>query len=382
MMKGIKPSALLMALLLAQSVNAFSAPVADAEKAMTEAEIQAVEANIQQIRKSLDDLNKERTSTQSKIQESDREISKVQKKITTLEAEVREGQNEVKKIQSRQKALTANIEQQKDQIARSLRSMYINSSDSRLKLLLNQEDPEALTRQLTYLEYSQDAQLKAVREFESAINEQQELEDRQQALLAQLSRERNALSNEKSKMEIQQQKRQKLLANLNQKSRNSARELDQMEKQHKQLQQALAEIISRRIENSQPFDDRKGKMTWPLEGKVLFAYNQKRPETRLSWPGVFIESRPGIPVKAVHDGRVIFADWMRGYGLLTIVDHGDDYLTLYAHNEWVLKTEGEVVTAGEPLALSGQSGGQLAPGLYFEVRKKGNPQNPDHWLKR
>ena len=143
-----------------------------------------------------------------------------------------------------------------------------------------------------------------------------------------------------------------------------------MKQQHEHLQQVLSTIISQQFKSAQPFVRQKGRMPWPVEGNILYGFNQKRPDTRLSWPGIFIQSKPGIPVKAVHDGRVIFADYMRGYGLLTIVDHGNDYLTLYAHTEWVLKNEGEVVLAGETLAVSGQSGGQSKPGVYFEIRKK------------
>ena len=260
--------------------------------------------------------------------------------------------------------------------------MYMNSSDSRLKLLLNQEDPEALSRQLNYLEYAQQAQLKAIKEFESTVAELKQLERQQNALVLKLSREKNELDKDRERMVKQQAERQKLLKQLSDRRQKSGRELNQMEQQHQKLTEVLAQIESRQIENSQPFNQLKGKMQWPVPGKVLFSYNQKRPDTRLSWPGIFIETNPGVPVRAVHDGRVIFSDWMRGYGLLTIVDHGNDYLTLYAHNEWVLKNEGEVVLAGEPLALSGQSGGQLSPGVYFEIRRKGNPENPASWLKR
>ena len=260
--------------------------------------------------------------------------------------------------------------------------MYMNSSDSRLKLLLNQEDPEELSRQLAYLEYAQQAQLKAIREYEETVSELKRLEQQQNALVLRLSREKNELDKDRERMLKQQAERQKLLKQISSRRQQGGRELTKMEQQHKELTEVLAQIQSRQIESSQPFDQLKGKLQWPVPGKVLFSYNQKRPDTRLSWPGIFIESNPGVPVRAAHDGRVIFSDWMRGYGLLTIVDHGNDYLTLYAHNEWTLKNEGEVVLAGEPIALSGQSGGQLSPGLYFEIRRNGNPENPASWLKR
>ena len=382
-MKKLTGPALFLVLLMTQSVPAFSAPAsADSEKSMTEAEIKALEQDIRKMKELLETLNKERTATQSRIEKADKEISKIQKNINDLETRHREGQNEVKKIQGRQNILTAKSKQQKEQIARSLRSMYMNSSDSRLKLLLNQEDPEELSRQLTYLEYAQTAQLQAVKEYESTISELEQLGQQQNALVLRLSREKNELDKDRQRMLKQQAERQTLLKQISSRRQQGGRELSEMEQQHQKLAEVLAQIQSRQIESSQPFNNLKGKLQWPVPGRVLFSYNQKRPDTRLSWPGIFIESNPGAPVRAVHDGRVIFSDWMRGYGLLTIVDHGNDYLTLYAHNEWTLKNEGEVVLAGEPLALSGQSGGQLSPGLYFEIRRKGNPENPASWLKR
>ena len=354
--------------------------VAD-DKAQTEAEIKALELEIQQMNKTLTSLNKQRTSTQTRIQNTDKDISQLHKEIGSLEAKLKEGQGEVKKLQRRQNNLAAQTEEQKKQIAHSLKSMYLSSNDSRLKLLLNQEDPEEISRQLSYLEYVQKAQLSAVQAFEDSLRELNEVEQQQQTLVTRLSTEKVELDKKKKVLERRQTDRKTLLAKLNKKRQTSNRELSQMERQHQKLEEVLATIISRQVVNSTPFNRLKGSMPRPLMGKVLYKYNQQRPDTRLSWPGIFITNTAGTPVKAVHDGRVIFSDWMRGYGLLTIVDHGDDYLTLYAHTQTVLKKEGEVVLAGEPLAISGQSGGQLNSGVYFEVRKKGNPMNPEIWLR-
>ena len=382
-MKKLTGLALLITVLMAQSVAVFSAPKSEvSEQAMTEAEIQALEKSIQEVKNTLESLNKERSSTESRIQKTDRKISELQRKVTSLESRLKEGRNQLKKLQSRQQALAAKTEKQKHRIASSLRSIYMHSNDSRLKLLLNQEDPEALSRQLAYLDYAQGAQLAIIQDYAKTIDELQGLEQQQKTLVARLSEEKIELDKEKGNMVRQQSERKKLLARIARDRKKSSRELTEMKQQHEQLQQVLASITSRQFKSDQPFTRQKGKMPWPVDGRVLYGFNQKRPDTRLSWPGVFIQSKPGVPVRAVHDGRVIFADWMRGYGLLTIVDHGNDYLTLYAHTEWVLKNEGDVVLAGEPLAVSGQSGGQTDSGVYFEVRKKGVPENPGRWLKR
>ena len=351
------------------------------DKAETEAAIKALELDIQQTNDLLKSLNKQRTSTQSRIQQSDQAINQLQSEITALEKKLKEGQGEVKKLQRRQQALAAKTDQQKQQIARNLKSIYMSSNDSRLKLLLNQENPEDVSRQLAYLDYIQNAQLQTIDQFEQDIRALTAIEQKQQALVTRLSTEKVALNQKKSTLENRQSEHQALLVQLNKKQKDRRYELSQMQKQRDKLTEVLAQIISQQMVGSTPFQDMRGKMPRPLSGKVLYGYNQQRPDTRLRWPGIFITSQAGLPVKAVHEGRVIFSNWMRGYGLLTIVDHGDGYLTLYANTQSVLKKEGETVLAGEPLAMSGQSGGQLKPGVYFEIRKKGVPVSPEQWLK-
>lgn len=379
-MKKLTRSALLMTVLMAAPLAAYSAESND--KTRTEAEIKALEQDIQQLNKTLESLNKQRTSTQTRIEKSDKEINQLQKDINRLQIKLEEGQSDIKKLQRRQNSLAAQTEAHKQQIAQSLKSIYLSSNDSRLKLLLNQEDPEEISRQLAYLDYAQKAQLEAVRKFEALIQELKEVEQQRQTLLTQLSVDKVELAEKKTILERRRGGRKKLLAELHQKQQKSRRELAQMQRQREELSAVLATINSRQVVGSTPFNQLKGKMPRPLAGKVLYGYNQQRPDTRLSWPGILITNTAGIPVKAVHDGRVIFSDWMRGYGLLTIVDHGDDYLTLYGHTQTVLKKEGDVVLAGEPLAISGQSGGQLNSGVYFEIRKKGNPVSPEIWLRK
>ncbi len=379
-MKKLTGSALLMTILLASPLMAYSAPTSN--KTQTEAEIKVIEHDIQQMNKLLGSLNEQRTSVQTRIQKSDQELVQLQKDILSLEAKLKEGQGDVKKLQRRQNSLAVDIDQQKKQIARSIKSMYLTSNDSRLKLLLNQEDPEEISRQLTYLDYVQKAQLGVIRKFETSIKELNEVERQKQTLLTQLSTEKVTLDKKKASLQKRQAERKKMLASLNKKRSNNSHELIKMQQQREKLKDVLASIQSRIIVGSAPFTALKGQLPRPFSGKVLYGYNRQRPDTRLSWPGIFMSGQSGQPVRVVHDGRIIFSDWMRGYGLLTIVDHGEDYLTLYGHTQEVMKKEGDVVLAGEVLATSGQSGGQLNSGVYFEIRKKGNPVNPEKWLRK
>ena len=129
-----------------------------------------------------------------------------------------------------------------------------------------------------------------------------------------------------------------------------------------------------------PFDQIKGKMSWPVAGTVVHRYGESRESGAMTWRGVFIQAPSGQFIKSPHYGQVVFSGWLKSFGLLMIVDHGNEYMTLYAHNQSLLRTEGDWVLPGEDIALVGNSGGQQQPGLYFEVRHKGQPANPLNWL--
>ncbi|WP_081622202.1 murein hydrolase activator EnvC family protein [Endozoicomonas elysicola] len=352
------------------------------EQAVAEAEIKAIESDIQHAKKLLESLNSERTSAQNQVQTNDKAIHQLNSDISSLETRLKEGQGEIKKLQSRQKQLTAKSEQQKVQVAQSLQSLYKSLGDSRIKLLLNQEDPESVSRQLVYLDYFQKAQLQSIREYETTVAELKSVESSQHMLITRLNQEKALIDQKKQTLVKQQSERKKLLKDLANRYRKGGKELKQLEQEREKLDKVLASIISRQLSNSQSFKTRKGKLLWPVDGRVLFKFNDQNPETRMRWQGMFIAAKSGTTVNAVHDGRVIFADWLSSYGLLAIIDHGDNFLTLYAHNDSILKQEGDTVLAGEPLALSGQSGGQLTEGVYFEVRHNGKPQNPSLWLGR
>lgn len=352
------------------------------ERKTTQAEIQTLEGDIEHLRTLLDSLNTQQASARSRIQQNNQSIQQLNSEIKALENRLQEGQGEVKKLVSRQQQLAAKSEARKAQAARSLRSLYQGLGESRVKLLLNQENPAAVSRQLVYLDYLQQAQRQAIDNYEQTVAELLALESQQHQLIARLGREKSAIDQKKQTLVKQQARQQQLLAELGQRHRQGGRELKQLEQERERLDKVLATIIGRQQTNAQPFKSRQGQLAWPVSGKVLFNFNDQNPETRLRWQGMFIAAEAGTTVSAVHDGRVIFANWLSGYGLLAIVDHGDQFLTLYAHNNAILKREGDTVLAGEPLAVSGESAAQQTDGVYFEVRHQGKPQNPAVWLAR
>ncbi len=348
----------------------------------TEAELKTINQDISNLKSRLNKLNKERSSTETRINKSEKEINTLKSEIKKIEKRLRDGQHDIKKLKDRQQVLKTKREQEKQRIAISLRSLYLSGNDDRIKLLLNQEDPEEVSRQLVYLNYFQKAQLKSIKAYEAIIVELESNKQQQLRINQEAQTKRDSLKQKNRSLEKQNQERQKLISKLSQQYRKSDKQLNALEKQRSELETILATLKSRAVNSRNPFNKMKGKLPWPVKGRLLFSYNERRPDTQMRWQGLFIAANSSQQAKAVHDGRVIFADWLRGYGLLIIVDHGEDYLTLYAHNQSLLKAEGDIVLAGEPLANIGKTGGQSTPGLYFEIRHKGTPQNPSSWLIR
>ena len=371
----------LVALLSVTSPDSFASATEDAAaKATTEAQLETINSDIEHLKGLLSKLNQERSATERQLQQSEQEMSELRQSIRSLENQLVEGSTQVKKLQRRQQELTAQKNKEKDHIANSVHSAYLASRDNRLKLLLNQENPEDISRHLTYLKHLQQAQLDAITAFENTLREIDENTREQERVNTNLTRQRNNLQKQQEDLVKVQERRKRLISQIRQRQGSSNRRLRDLDRQRDQLEAILSQLAAKTA-ISRPITGNQGDLQWPVSGKIIYGYQQKRPETGMSWEGVLIGVDTGSRVNAVHDGTVIFSNWLRGFGQLIILDHGDEYLTLYAHNQWLLKAEGERVLAGEPLALSGQSGGLEQPGLYFEIRHKGKPQNPSRWLQ-
>jgi septal ring factor EnvC (AmiA/AmiB activator) len=193
---------------------------------------------------------------------------------------------------------------------------------------------------------------------------------------------------EKSALEKNLKGRKKLVARLNQGITSDAERLKELKRDEERLQKLLAEIQqkakaslkSRYQAKGRPFKSQKGKMPWPAKGKLKARFGSAK-RGGLKWDGVLIGGPEGREVKAVYDGKVVFADWLRGFGLMLILDHGDGYMTLYGHNQSLAKQPGELVNAEEVIAALGSSGGQTESGVYFAMRYKGQPINPEQWFR-
>ena len=282
-------------------------------------------------------------------------------------------------------AASARVElgSQRDALAQQVLLSYMTGREELLKLLLNQESPTALGRMVTYYDYFnryRSERIDTVRgELEQLATLLRRARESQQRLAA-LSATRQS---ELDELEAAREQRNAMMASLQAELADSGRALDSLRADEQRLEDLVLELgdilAAFPAGSEEPFGNLKGRLAWPAPGRIDGAYGTLRNGGPLRWNGVLLAAEPGTPVRAVFHGRVAFSDWLPGLGLLMIVDHGDGYLSLYGHNEVLLRDSGEWVAPGDVLAQVGSAGGRS--GLYFELRHDGEPIDPNDWMR-
>jgi septal ring factor EnvC (AmiA/AmiB activator) len=280
----------------------------------------------------------------------------------------------------------AALEQELTLWADLVRTAYVMGRADRLRLLLNQEDTSRASRILSYFAYLNREQLRRITAIQTRVERLTGLAhdaEREAERLIELAQRQEAA---RLRLEAAREERAAVLSRLEASIAGRTENLEVLERDAEALR-LLVEHLRQRAQiraeldiRRDPFPQRRGHLTWPLlHGEVLAEFGALKPDSELRWDGVLLAARQGEEVRAVHDGRVIHADWMRGFGLLMVIDHGEGYMSIYGHNEALLKETGEWVATGEVIALSGDSGGREEPVLYFAIRHNGKPQDPSDW---
>ncbi|WP_417690527.1 murein hydrolase activator EnvC family protein [Pseudidiomarina sp.] len=375
--------ALLISLLLLVTTESSAWQNASQETAAeTQARIDAIARELERRSAAMQQRARELSATERQVQQLDQRIAAVAGQLAELATSLRRTNQRINELQQQQQQLIAEQQQQQQWLAKQVDMAYRIGEHDLLKLILNQEEPAELERLHGYYGYFNRARLQKLEELKAT---QAELEQ----VTAQVASEQQQLAQQKQQQEQQQQRlerekteQQKLVRQLNQEQRQDQSRVAQLEQDQRELENVLAAIIAALRDEPQLDGLRqlKGKMSWPTQGNVQRIFGRSR-SGGVKWKGILIDAAEGSPVKAIADGRVIYANWMRGFGLLLVLDHGDGYMSLYGHNQTLLPNVGEVVRRGEEVARVGQSGGRESPALYFEIRLKGDPVNPTQWVR-
>lgn len=360
-------------------------------QAMTEAERQSrlkeLRSTIEQLKVELDKVKSNRQELQGELQDSETKIGDLSKKVQELRKQLDNKQSHLKQLSSEKEELLTAKKQQQGSVARHLDAAYRLGQQSSLKLLLNQEDPSLLARNLHYYGYFTRAQADQVGRYNATIQRIEELEPAIAAETEAISRSHTELLAKRNQLVSAQAERKRTLAKLERTIADTDAKLKSADEDRQHLERLFKEVvrITGKMQlppSNHPFNKLKGQLPWPTNGKVLSKFGSPRVANKVRWQGVLISAPEGNPVHAVHQGRVVFADYLRGQGLLLIIDHGAGFMSLYAHNQALFKNLGDWVNAGEQVASVGQSGGQASSGLYFELRYKGEPTDPGPWLRK
>lgn len=350
------------------------------------------EQQLKQVKQQISKLQAKLAKRKQVLAKAEAELRRFDKRIGDVTAELRSLDDHQQQLESKRGSLgddeaelVARLQQQEALIRDLLQEQYKLGRQPGIELLLSQQDPQQLSRMLHYYD-SLTSRLSA--ELDSYRGRLQQLTATQSAISAtdsELLATRNRLQQQQKALAEAREGQARTLATLRDAHQQDSRQLGRLQANQTELEAVLKEIRRsleqiRLQQDGLKFSQRKGKMDWPLSGRVQRAFGSRM--ENISYEGMLIEARNGVAVKAVHHGRVVFADWLRGYGLVLILDHGDGYLSLYGHNESLLREPGEWVGTGEDLALAGSSGGSTEPGLYFAIRHQGRSIDPIVWLKR
>jgi septal ring factor EnvC (AmiA/AmiB activator) len=381
-MKALMPA--LFALLLA--LPSFAQESGGELSKIKERELEQVRDKISDLKKSLDRSATDRDRLTAELQEAEVEISEKRIRLKELERERDFSTRRKAELDAQLARREAELDEESRELATQVRAAYMSGSQEKIKLLLNQRDPATIGRLMAYYGYLSEYRSENIEVVTAAIRDLAQLHSQVAAEEARIAELAKARYDELSKLGLAQDKRKALLASLKERISGQGREVERLAAQEKDLSRLIAELTSilsdYPISSEAPFTTHKGRLTWPVAGTLTHDFGQPRVAGQLKWNGVVLAAPRGKEVRSVYHGRVEFADWLAGMGLLVIVNHGEGYMTLYGYNETILKNTGDWVAPGDVIATVGDSGGQARPGLYFEIRKGTQPINPRQWITR
>lgn len=355
------------------------------------AQLDTVRTQIEDVKTSMDKARLESDTLQTELMKNETYAGSITLNIREIEKQLQQRSKRLYDLNYEKSLHEKVLTEQKQALSQQIRSAYVVGKNDYMKLLLNQEDPARVGRALAYYDYHNRARARQINSINTEIEVIIQLENN-------IKRENNALhklrENQLAKnREIARSRRERenILAKLLKELEKQGLELQVLKQQEHETKNLLEKITEKQasenrgsvafFEDTPPFNSLKGKLDWPIKGKLLTRFGSRKQGGKLKWQGVVINAEAGLDVQAVSSGQVVFSDWFRNLGLLIIIDHGDGYMSLYGYNQSLLKKTGDWVLPGEVISHAGDSGGQLSSGVYFEIRNNGSPVNPAKWCR-
>jgi septal ring factor EnvC (AmiA/AmiB activator) len=340
-----------------------------------------LQGQIKQTERQLEEQKAERQKLFAALRETEEEIAKVAKTLRATRNELNRTSEELTSAKQQQAELTELYNQQQSALQQQLVSAYMSGDHDYIKLLLNQQEPGKIERSLSYYQYLNQARMDNLEGLKKTRRQLARIERQLSEQASRLQSLERRQSSEKEQMEERQLARERALSQLKGNLSGGRQQLIQLQENER----TVRNMIERRRQQEQlamsGLEALKGKLEWPVNAPISRSFGSER-QGNIVWKGVMLNAKEGTDVKTVHQGVVVYADWLKGFGLLMVVDHGDGYMSLYGHNQALLKRVGDRVESGEPIALVGKSGGRSSAGLYFEIRHQGQALDPSAWCHR
>lgn len=370
---------------------------------------------LESLKKELDNSQEAHKDAADALKESEQAISEANKKLYEINQRQQQGKKNLTRLEADTSSTSQLLLQQQNLLSRQLYQQYIHGQSSYLQMILQNERPSEIARDIHYFSYVAKARTELIQKMQGNLAKLTKLNEETAAALKEVSELKQKQVDERRTLQRQKQEKSKVVKSLSQQiasQRGEIKKLQRDEKRLSKLVERLAKIIPAKpkpkttknntsinvaknkktnqiIANNStlPSDEfaganfatLKGKLRLPVRGDVTNRFGASREDSGVSWKGLFIKANEGAEVKSVASGRVVFADWLRGFGNLVIVDHGDGYMSLYGNNQAILKQAGEVVRSGDAIASVGNSGGNEANGVYYELRLQSRPFDPLTW---
>ena len=397
--------------------NSFAAKKIDAAKE----DLSDIQSKIQALKKELDNNQEAHKDATDALKDSETAISAANLKLHDINQKQQQNKSALNTLKKQSLSINDKLGVQQQDLSRLLRQQYMHGNQSYTQLILQDKNPSEIARDVQYFSYIAKAHAKVIDDMQGNLVKVKVLNDKTTSALQQVADLKAKQEAEKKTLVAQSREKSKVVKNLSSQIASQRNQIDKLKRDEKSLSnlvERLAKIVppvvkhkksKKRAQNPAPDEDvadekpgkktviannetlpsndfaginfasLRGKLRLPVRGEVTNRFGASREDTGVSWKGLFIKSAEGSDVKSVADGRVVFADWMRGFGNLIIVDHGSGYMSLYGNNQAVLKHVGDEVDAGDTIASVGNSGGNESNGLYYELRKNSAPFDPLSW---
>jgi len=342
--------------------------------------LQKINQQIKSVKENLTHKQAEKKTLNDKLKNLEVSIGNVARKLDDNSQQLKTQVKKLDQLKTQESAIKIKIEEQQTQLQKQIETAYVLSRQPKLKVLLSQQNPDSISRMMKYNEYINFARVRYIKSINSSLQELVETEKQvgEQTRMIKTLVENQA--REKQSLQHNFNKRKIVLTELNQQINSQQSRLKQLIDNKRELESLVSKLREQaKKQTFTSFAKMKGKLPWPTEGKVVQGFGTSIDGNRLRSTGVTISAPIGRDVRAIAPGRVVFANWLKGYGLLLIVEHSDGFMTLYGHNYSLYKTKGQTVKTGDLIAKVGKSGGFSKSSLYFEIRHAGQPVNPARW---